>query len=83
MSKRVYNFYAGPATLPENVLKIAQTELLNYQNSGMSIMEMSHRSPSVEKVMSSAEQGVTKHSGKLSGALFTRWCQFSILYGPI
>ena len=58
MSKRVYNFYAGPATLPENVLKIAQTELLNYQNSGMSIMEMSHRSPSVEKVMSSAEQSI-------------------------
>jgi len=40
---RAYNFSAGPATLPEEVLKEAQTELLDYQGSGMSIMEMSHR----------------------------------------
>jgi len=40
---RAYNFSAGPATLPEEVLKEAQAELLDYQNSGMSIMEMSHR----------------------------------------
>lgn len=40
---RAYNFSAGPAILPEEVLKEAQHELLNYQDSGMSIMEMSHR----------------------------------------
>ncbi len=40
---RAFNFSAGPATLPEEVLKEAQAELLDYQNSGMSIMEMSHR----------------------------------------
>ena len=40
---RAYNFSAGPAILPEEVLKEVQTELLNYQDSGMSIMEMSHR----------------------------------------
>ena len=40
---RAYNFSAGPATLPEEVLKEAQAELLDYQGSGMSIMEMSHR----------------------------------------
>ncbi len=40
---RAYNFSAGPAILPEEVLKEVQSELLDYQNSGMSIMEMSHR----------------------------------------
>lgn len=41
---RVYNFAAGPSTLPLDVLKQAQAEFLDYQNSGMSISEMSHRS---------------------------------------
>lgn len=41
---RVYNFSAGPACLPEEVLKKAQSEMLNYGGSGMSVMEMSHRS---------------------------------------
>ena len=40
---RVYNFSAGPSTLPLEVLKQAQAEMLNYDNSGMSITEMSHR----------------------------------------
>jgi phosphoserine aminotransferase len=40
---RAYNFSAGPATLPEEVLKEAQAELVDYQGTGMSIMEMSHR----------------------------------------
>jgi len=40
---RIYNFSAGPATLPTDVLLEAQSELLDYQGSGMSIMEMSHR----------------------------------------
>ncbi len=42
---RAYNFSAGPATLPEEVLKEVQAELLDYKGTGMSIMEMSHRSP--------------------------------------
>jgi phosphoserine aminotransferase len=41
--KRIYNFSAGPATLPTSVLEEARDELLSYQGSGMSIMEMSHR----------------------------------------
>jgi phosphoserine aminotransferase len=44
MSDRVYNFYAGPATLPLPALKEAQKALLNYNGTGMSVMEMSHRS---------------------------------------
>ena len=42
---RVYNFSAGPSILPESVLERARDEMLNYRGSGMSVMEMSHRSP--------------------------------------
>lgn len=41
---RIYNFSAGPSVLPEEALKTAQSEMLNYRQSGMSVMEMSHRS---------------------------------------
>ena len=41
---RVYNFSAGPAVLPEEVLKEVAEEMMDYQGSGMSVMEMSHRS---------------------------------------
>ena len=44
MQKRIYNFAAGPSTLPLEVLEEIQRELLNYDGSGMSVMEMSHRS---------------------------------------
>ena len=40
---RVYNFSAGPAVLPEEVLKEAADEMLDYKGTGMSVMEMSHR----------------------------------------
>lgn len=43
--KRVFNFSAGPAMLPEEVLRQAQAEMLDWHNSGMSVMEISHRSP--------------------------------------
>ena len=43
MSERVYNFAAGPAVMPEEVLKKAASELVCYQDTGMSVMEMSHR----------------------------------------
>ena len=41
---RVYNFNAGPSAMPLEVLQEAQAEFLNYKNTGMSIIEMSHRS---------------------------------------
>ena len=47
---RVFNFSAGPAVLPETVLKQAASEMLNYRGSGMSVMEMSHRSKVFEKI---------------------------------
>ena len=52
---RVYNFSAGPAVLPEEVLKEAQAELLDYQGCGMSIMEMSHRSKAFDSIIEAAE----------------------------
>ena len=47
---RVYNFSAGPAVLPEEVLREAAAEMLDYQGSGMSVMEMSHRSKVFQKI---------------------------------
>lgn len=53
--KRVYNFSAGPSMLPLSVLEKAQKELLNYANSGMSVMEMSHRSGVFTDIITEAE----------------------------
>jgi len=52
---RVYNFSAGPSQLPESVLKIAASELLEYGTTGQSVMEMSHRSPEYQAIIDSAE----------------------------
>ncbi len=52
---RVHNFNAGPAVLPKEVLQQAQAELLDYGGSGMSVMEMSHRSPEFEGIIKTAE----------------------------
>jgi phosphoserine aminotransferase len=52
---RVYNFSAGPACLPEAVLKKASSELVEYPNAGMSVMEMSHRSKAFEAIINKAE----------------------------
>lgn len=53
---RVYNFSAGPAVLPEEVLKEAAAEMLDYKGTGMSVMEMSHRSKAFEEIIQDAEQ---------------------------
>jgi len=53
---RKWNFSAGPAAIPESVLEETQSELLEWNNSGMSIMEMSHRSPEYMQVASAARQ---------------------------
>ena len=52
---RVYNFSAGPAVLPEEVLKEAAAEMLDYRGSGMSVMEMSHRSKVYQKIIDQTE----------------------------
>lgn len=52
---RVYNFSAGPSTLPEKVLEQAAAEMMDYQGSGQSVMEMSHRSKVFDKIIKDAE----------------------------
>ena len=52
---RVYNFSAGPAVLPEEVLKEAANEMLDYNGTGMSVMEMSHRSKAFDDIIRTAE----------------------------
>ena len=53
---RVYNFSAGPAILPEEVLREAQAEMMDYRGTGMSVMEMSHRSRAFEAIIQEAEK---------------------------
>lgn len=53
---RVYNFSAGPSVLPEAVLKKAADQMLDYQGTGMSVMEMSHRSKDYEAIINRAEE---------------------------
>ena len=54
--KRVYNFSAGPSVLPVEVLETARDEILNWHGSGMSVLEMSHRSKWFEEIISKAEE---------------------------
>ena len=58
--KRAHNFNAGPAALPLPVLERIQEELLDYNGTGMSVMEMSHRSPEFEAINNAAEQNLRK-----------------------
>ena len=60
---RVHNFSAGPAALPECVLREAQTELLDYAGSGMSILEMSHRSATFQSIIDDAEASLRRLLG--------------------
>jgi phosphoserine aminotransferase len=58
MTERIYNFSAGPAVLPLEVLEKAQSELLSLGESGMSVMEISHRSPRFEAIIENARQKI-------------------------
>ena len=58
--KRAFNFTAGPSALPLSVLEQVREELLDYRGTGMSVMEMSHRSPEYEEIQVRAEQGLRR-----------------------
>ena len=60
---RVYNFSAGPAVLPESVLQEAAAEMLDYRGTGMSVMEMSHRSKAYQQIIDEAEEDLRKLMG--------------------
>ena len=55
-AKRAFNFSAGPACLPLDVLETAQAELVDWHGSGMSVLEMSHRGPEFEGIIAKAEK---------------------------
>ena len=61
--ERVYNFSAGPAVLPEEVLNQAAEEMLNYEGCGMSVMEMSHRSSMFQNIIDTAEADIRELMG--------------------
>ena len=60
---RVFNFSAGPAVLPESVLQEAAAEMLDYQGTGMGVMEMSHRSKTYQKIIDTAEADLRELMG--------------------
>ena len=60
---RVYNFSAGPAVLPEEVLRAAADEMLDYKGTGMSVMEMSHRSAAFQEIIDTAEKDLRELMG--------------------
>ena len=66
---RVYNFSAGPAVLPEEVLREAAAEMLDYQGSGMSVMEMSHRSKDFQAIIDDAFRTITKYYSYRAAAI--------------
>ncbi|MEE3468300.1 MAG: 3-phosphoserine/phosphohydroxythreonine transaminase [Eubacterium sp.] len=81
---RVYNFSAGPAVLPEEVLKEAAAEMLDYNGSGMSVMEMSHRSKVYDEIIKTAEADLRELMGIPENyeVLFLQggaWTQFSAI----
>ncbi len=63
MTERIYNFSAGPAVLPVPVLEQAQSELLALPGTGMSVMEISHRSTAFDEIIGSAERGLRELLG--------------------
>lgn len=67
MSKRAYNFNAGPAALPLEVLERAQAEFVDFRESGMSIMEMSHRGAIYESVHNEAQERLLSLLGSPQG----------------
>src|SRR2546422_989915 len=60
LMNRAFNFNAGPGALPLSVLKRVRDELLDYRGAGMSVMEMSHRSPEFEEILDHAERGLRR-----------------------
>ena len=74
MTERIYNFSAGPAVLPEPVLKQAQRDLFALPGVGMSVLEISHRSKVFESILARAEADLRQLAGVPAGykVLFLR-----------
>jgi len=73
---RVYNFAAGPATLPLEVLQQVRDELIDWRGSGMSVMEVSHRSKAFIGVAQEAEGLLRELAPQVLGALVRRYARY-------
>ena len=80
---RIFNFSAGPAQLPLEVLREAQEELLDYRGTGMSVMEMSHRGKEFGKIISEAEAVLREieDSSRIQDFVFTGRRTYAICDG--
>jgi phosphoserine aminotransferase len=85
VSKRAYNFCAGPAALPEAVLQRAQGELLDWHGKGLSVMEMSHRSDEFVSIATKAEQDLRPagYPLELQSAVPAGWRQPAVRQIPL
>lgn len=82
--KQVYNFNAGPAVLPRDILEEAASEMLDYKGTGISVLEMSHRSRAFEEIIGQAEADLRELMGipETYAVLFLQggaWTQFSAI----
>lgn len=77
---RVYNFSAGPAVLPEEVLREAADEMLDYKGTGMSVMEMSHRSAAFKGIIEEAEADLRELMNIPDNyhVVFAGWCNAAV-----
>ena len=63
MSDRIFNFSAGPSMMPQSVLEKAAAQMVNYEGSGMSVMEMSHRSKVYDGIINNTEAALRRVMG--------------------
>ena len=85
MSRRVNNFSSGPSTLPQQVLEEAQAEFVEYQGSGMSLIEMSHRGKHFDEVHREAivmTRKIFSVPDGFQGVVPSGWRNVSVFYGP-
>ena len=84
--KQVYNFSTGPAILPEAVLKKAQEEILYYKDTGISVIEMSHRSKEFKNIILEAEnllRELMDIPSNYKALFFTRWASSQFAMVPL
>jgi hypothetical protein len=82
---KVHNFSAGPCILPQEVLRKAAESIIDFEGTGLSIIEMSHRSKPFEEVMAKAQHLVkelSRCSGSLPSGVPRWWCQPGLPHDP-
>jgi phosphoserine aminotransferase len=81
-----HNFGAGPGILPHEVLKQAAAAVIDFNGTGLSLLEISHRSPEFEAVLDEAVKLVKELfsvPAGILGIIFTGWCKHTVCFGPL